>query len=91
MTDRLRPGRRTQAGRRGGLSEDRQRKHAVDAVSQLRGHTVESVAVRDDCRLLRVAREDGRQRLLSPRVAEDGKARFDADIVTSRCAADLAR
>lgn len=53
----------------------------ADAVSHLRDRLVLDVALRADCRQLRVRLEDGQTLLLSVTVDADGRARLDADLV----------
>lgn len=53
----------------------------AEAVSQLQGHIVDAVEIREDCRLLRIAFSDGRMLLVSAMVDESGKPRLDVDFL----------
>jgi len=53
----------------------------AEAVGQLQGHTVETVEIRSDCRLLRIAFSDGRMLVVSVLVGEEGKPRLDVDFL----------
>jgi len=53
----------------------------AEAVGLSQGHTVESVEIRSDCRVLRVAFSDGRMLLVSAMVDESGKPRLDVDFL----------
>ena len=53
----------------------------AEAVGQLLGHTVETVEIRSDCRLFRIAFSDGRMLLVSAMVDETGKPRLDVDFL----------
>ena len=53
----------------------------ADALGQLHGHTVETVEIRSDCRLFRVAFSDGRMLVVSAMVDETGKPRLDVDFL----------
>ncbi|MDH3477403.1 MAG: hypothetical protein OEO20_03770 [Gemmatimonadota bacterium] len=53
----------------------------AEAVGQIRGHTVQDVEIRADCRQLRVTLEDGKILLLSVLLDDSGKPRLDADLV----------
>ncbi|MDH3291183.1 MAG: hypothetical protein OEO17_06990 [Gemmatimonadota bacterium] len=53
----------------------------AEAVGQIRGHTVQDVEIRSDCRQLRVTLEDGKILLLSVLLDDSGKPRLDADLV----------
>ncbi|MFC1639275.1 hypothetical protein ACFL3B_00770 [Gemmatimonadota bacterium] len=53
----------------------------AEALGQLQGHTVETVEIRSDCRLFRIAFSDGRLLLVSALVDETGKPRLDVDFL----------
>ena len=53
----------------------------AEALGQLQGHTVETVEIRSDCRLFRIAFSDGRMLLVSAMVDETGKPRLDVDFL----------
>jgi hypothetical protein len=53
----------------------------AEALGQLHGHTVETVEIRSDCRLFRIAFSDGRMLLVSALVDETGKPRLDVDFL----------
>ena len=53
----------------------------AEALGQLHGHTVETVEIRSDCRLFRVAFSDGRMLVVSAMVDETGKPRLDVDFL----------
>lgn len=53
----------------------------AEALAQLHGHTVETVEIRSDCRLFRVAFSDGRMLLVSAMMDENGKPRLDVDFL----------
>jgi hypothetical protein len=53
----------------------------AEAVGQLQGHTVETVEIRSDCRLFRIAFSDGRMLLVSAMVDETGRPRLDVDFL----------
>ena len=53
----------------------------AEAVAQLQGHTVESVEIRSDCRLFRIAFSDGRILLVSAMSDEAGKPRLVVDFL----------
>lgn len=53
----------------------------AEAVGELRGQSVDAVEIRADCRQLRVLLEGGQQLLLTALVDENGKPRFDADML----------
>lgn len=55
----------------------------AEALGQLHGHTVETVEIRSDCRLFRIAFSDGRLLLVSALVDETGKPRLDVDFLRS--------
>ena len=53
----------------------------AEALGQLHGHTVETVEIRSDCRLFRVAFSDGRLLVVSALTDETGKPRLDVDFL----------
>jgi hypothetical protein len=53
----------------------------ADAVGQLRGHAVQDVEIRADCRVLRIALDDGHTLLVSVLIDEAGKPRLDVDFL----------
>lgn len=53
----------------------------AEAVAQLQGHIVETVEIRSDCRLFRIAFSDGRMLVVSAMVDESGKPRLDVDFL----------
>lgn len=53
----------------------------AEALGQLHGHTVETVEIRSDCRLFRVAFSDGRMLVVSALLDETGKPRLDVDFL----------
>ena len=53
----------------------------IEAVNRLRDHRVELVAIRDDCRQMRLILDDGRVLLISVRSDEEGGGRLDADML----------
>ena len=53
----------------------------TEAVDQLRGHSVDDVNVRSDCRQLRFKLDDGRSLLVTVFVDEAGVPRLDVDVL----------
>ena len=53
----------------------------AEALGQLHGHTVETVEIRSDCRLFRVAFADGHMLVVSALLDETGKPRMDVDFL----------
>ena len=53
----------------------------TEAVDQLRGHFVDDVNVRSDCRQLRIKLDDGRSLLVTVFVDEAGVPRLDVDVL----------
>ncbi len=53
----------------------------AEAVGQLRGHLVQDVEIRSDCRQLRVTLGDGRLLLVSVLLDDAGKPRLDVDLL----------
>ena len=53
----------------------------AEALGQLHGHTVETVEIRSDCRLFRVAFADGHMLVVSALLDESGKPRLDVDFL----------
>ena len=53
----------------------------AEAVGELRGHVVEHVEIRSDCRQLRVTLDSGQQLLVSVLLDETGKPRLDVDLL----------
>ena len=53
----------------------------AEAVGQLRGHLVQDVEIRLDCRQLRVTLDDGQQLLVSVLLDDAGKPRLDVDFL----------
>ena len=53
----------------------------TEAVDQLRGHTVDDVNIRSDCRQLRIKLDDGRSLLVSVFVDAAGVSRLDVDVL----------
>jgi hypothetical protein len=53
----------------------------VEAVSRLRGCTVQDVEIRTDCRALRVTLDDGQILLISVLLDDAGKPRLDVDLL----------
>ena len=55
----------------------------AEAVGELRGHSVEDVEIRADCRQLRLMLSGGRQLLVTVVQDDYGKPRLDADMLHS--------
>lgn len=53
----------------------------AEAVGQLRGHLVQDVEIRSDCRQLRVTLDNGQLLLVSVLLDEAGKPRLDVDLL----------
>ncbi len=53
----------------------------AEAISQLRGETVQDVELRSDCRQLRVTLTDGQLFLVSVLLDDAGKPRLDIDLL----------
>jgi len=53
----------------------------AEAVGELRGHVVEHVEIRSDCRQLRVTLDSGQLLLVSVLLDETGKPRLDVDLL----------
>jgi hypothetical protein len=53
----------------------------AEAVGQVRGHMVQDVEIRADCRQLRVTLDDGKILLISVLLDDGGKPRLDVDLV----------
>jgi hypothetical protein len=53
----------------------------AEAISQLRGETVQDVELRSDCRQLRVTLTDGQLFLVSVLMDDAGKPRLDIDLL----------
>ena len=53
----------------------------AESLGQLHGHTVETVEIRSDCRLFRVAFSDGHMLVVSAMFDESGKPRLDVDFL----------
>ncbi len=53
----------------------------TEAVDQLRGHSVDDVNIRSDCRQLRIKLDDGRSLLVTVFVDEAGVSRLDVDVL----------
>jgi hypothetical protein len=53
----------------------------AEALGQLHGHTVETVEIRSDCRLFRVAFSDGHMLVVSALLDDGGKPRLDVDFL----------
>jgi hypothetical protein len=53
----------------------------AEAVSELRGRTVQDVEIRSDCRQLRLTLSDGQLLLVSVLLDESGRPRLDVDLL----------
>ncbi len=53
----------------------------TEAVDQLRGHMVDDVKIRSDCRQLRIKLDDGRSLLVTLFLDEAGVPRLDVDVL----------
>ena len=53
----------------------------TEAVDQLRGHSVDDVNIRSDCRQLRIKLDDGRSLLVTVVVDAEGVPRLDVDVL----------
>ena len=53
----------------------------TEAIDQLRGHSVDDVNIRSDCRQLRIKLDDGRSLLVTVSVDEAGVPRLDVDVL----------
>lgn len=53
----------------------------AEAVDQVRGHTVQDVEIRADCRQLRLTLDDGKILLIAVLLDDGGKPRLDVDLV----------
>lgn len=53
----------------------------AEAVGQVRGHTVQDVEIRADCRQLRLTLDDGKILLIAVLLDDGGKPRLDVDLV----------
>lgn len=63
----------------------------VQAVEGIKGHQVQKVSIRPDCRLIRLTLDDGRLLLISIQLDRSGAPHVDADLVrTTQPAAEKA-
>jgi len=53
----------------------------AEAVGQVRGHLVQDVEIRSDCRQLRLTLDDGQLLLVSVAIDDAGKPRLDVDLL----------
>ena len=53
----------------------------AEALGQLRGHVVDDVEIRSDCRQMRITLENGQLLLVSVLLDENGKPRLDIDFL----------
>jgi len=63
------------------LAQVQDLRRIAEAVGQLQGHTIETVEIRSDCRLLRIGFSDGRMLVVSVIVGEEGRPRLDVDFL----------
>jgi hypothetical protein len=63
------------------LTSVQELRRIAEAVGQLRGHSVEDVEIRSDCRQLRITLENGQMLLVSVLLDETGKPRLDVDLL----------